>query len=64
MPPIKEFPAFTPLIKFTVGNLVEILGEELQKTVNDYENVFYFGEKKLIKLWQRILHTKFRKMKK
>lgn len=44
MPPIKEFPAFTPLIKFTIGNLVEILGEELQKAVRDYENVLYFGE--------------------
>lgn len=51
MPPIKEFPAFTSLIKFTVGNLVEILGEELQKTVDDYENVFYFGEKITLKGW-------------
>lgn len=51
MPPIKEFPAFTSLIKFTVGNLVEILGEELQKTVNDYENVFYFGEKITLEGW-------------
>lgn len=44
MPPIKEFPAFTPLIKFTIGNLVEILGEELEKLMKDYEAVFYFGE--------------------
>lgn len=51
MPPIKEFPAFTPLIKFTVGNLVEILGEELQKAVDDYENVFYFGEKITLQGW-------------
>ena len=51
MPPIKEFPAFTSLIKFTVGNLVEILGEELQKTVNEYENTFYFGEKITLKGW-------------
>lgn len=41
MPPIKEFPAFTPLIKATVGNLVEILGEELQGIIKTYEKVFY-----------------------
>jgi lysophospholipase L1-like esterase len=51
MPPIKEFPAFTSLIKFTVGNLVEILGDELREIVNDYENVFYFGEKITLKGW-------------
>lgn len=51
MPPIKEFPAFTPLIKFTVGNLVEILGEELQKVVSEYDDVFYFGEKITLKRW-------------
>jgi hypothetical protein len=27
MPPIKAFPAFTPLIKYSIGNLVEILGD-------------------------------------
>ena len=51
MPPIKEFPAFTPLIKFTIGNLVEILGEELQRAVHDYENVLYFGEIITLKEW-------------
>lgn len=51
MPPIKKFPAFTSLIKFTVGNLVEILGEELKKVVSDYQDVFYFGEKITLKRW-------------
>jgi len=51
MPPIKEFPAFTTLIKFIIGNLVEILGEELQKTVETYENTFYFGEKITLRGW-------------
>ncbi|MFT6866276.1 MAG: lysophospholipase L1-like esterase [Cyclobacteriaceae bacterium] len=45
MPPIKEFPAFTALIKFTIGNLVEILGQELKTIANDYSYVFYFEEK-------------------
>ena len=31
MPPIKEFPAFTRIIKFVIGNLVEILGNKLYK---------------------------------
>ena len=51
MPPIKEFPAFTRIIKFTVGNLVEILGDELGKTAGEYENVFYFGEKITLEEW-------------
>lgn len=51
MPPIREFPAFTALMKFTIGGLVEILGEELHKTVKNYENVFYFGEKITLKGW-------------
>lgn len=44
MPPIKEFPAFTSLIKFTVGNLVEILGLELVKLVRKYDFVYYSDE--------------------
>ncbi len=43
MPPIKEFPAFTSLIKFSIGNLVNILGKELEKIVKDYENVYYYS---------------------
>jgi lysophospholipase L1-like esterase len=41
MPPIREFPAFTRLIQFAVGNLVEILGEELAGVVRGRERVFY-----------------------
>lgn len=44
MPPIKEFPAFTSLIKLTVGNLVEILGQELEKIVLDYSDVIYAAD--------------------
>lgn len=42
MPPIKDFPAFTSLIKFTIGNLVTILGKEVEKIVKDFENVYYY----------------------
>ena len=41
MPPIKEFPAFTSLLKFSVGNLVEILGDELKRLVKTKNDVFY-----------------------
>lgn len=51
MPPIKEFPAFTSLIKFIVGNLVEILGEELKAVATGHENVFYFGDKITLSGW-------------
>lgn len=51
MPPIKEFPAFTPLIKFTVGNLVEILGEELNDVVKEHQGVFYFEDKITLAGW-------------
>ncbi len=43
MPPIKEFPAFTSLIKFTIGNLVNILGKELEEVVKDFEYVYYYS---------------------
>jgi lysophospholipase L1-like esterase len=51
MPPIKEFPAFTPLIRFTVGNLVEILGEELQNVDKEFKDVHYFGERITLENW-------------
>jgi lysophospholipase L1-like esterase len=51
VPPIKEFPAFTPLIKFTIGNLGEILGEELEKAVFKKENVFFIAEKITLANW-------------
>ena len=61
MPPIKEFPAFTPLIKFTVGNLVEWLGSSLQKTIGRYEHVFYSQEKITLEDWIRRLNTQVKK---
>lgn len=45
MPPIKEFPAFTTIIKFTIGNLVDILGEELNGIVKDFDQVYYYALK-------------------
>lgn len=44
MPPIKAFPAFTSLIKFVIGNLVEMHGDFLKKEVSKHENVFFNSE--------------------
>ena len=41
MPPIKVFPAFTSSVKFVIGNLVEILGDELEKEVKNHDKVYY-----------------------
>ncbi len=51
MPPIKVFPAFTPLIKFVIGNLVEILGEELSEIVTRSPNTFYYSRKITLEDW-------------
>ncbi len=51
MPPIKEFPAFTPLIKFIVGNLVEILGDELKQLVATDQYLYYNAEVITVKGW-------------
>lgn len=51
MPPIKEFPAFTPLIRFVVGDLVQLLGAELDQLVREYDNVFFKSETITLKEW-------------
>lgn len=51
MPPIKSFPAFTSLIRFILGNLVEILGQELSKVVRNYQNVYYYSRVITLQDW-------------
>lgn len=53
MPPIKEFPAFTSLIKATIGNLVEILGEELIEVIKEFDNVYYNHDIITINSWNK-----------
>ncbi len=55
MPPIKEFPAFTKSIKFVVGNLVEILGIELDTILREFKNVVYFSTVLELKDWIHLL---------
>ena len=53
MPPIKEFPAFTTSIKFVIGNLVEILGKELNNAIINKKNVYYNNEVVTLKAWSK-----------
>jgi lysophospholipase L1-like esterase len=51
MPPFKESPVFTPLIKFTLGNLVEILGQELKSLTKEFDNVVFFEDVIVLEEW-------------
>lgn len=51
MPPIKGFPAFTKTIKFVVGNLVNILGQELQHVTKKFDYVFYYSREITLEDW-------------
>ena len=41
LPPIMDFPAFTPLMRFFLGELVQILGKELAELVEKHEQVYF-----------------------
>ncbi|MFT5913861.1 MAG: lysophospholipase L1-like esterase [Flammeovirgaceae bacterium] len=56
MPPIKDFPAFTPLIKFAIGNLADILGENLDKVIENEPNAFYNSEAIILEHWLKKLN--------
>ena len=51
MPPINEFPAFTPLMKKVIGNHIDLLGNELNKIVKNYNNVSFINEKMTFDNW-------------
>lgn len=51
MPPIKEFPAFPRLMKLTIGNLVEVLGEELVDLAKGYPYVTCFSDIITLSAW-------------
>jgi lysophospholipase L1-like esterase len=51
MPPIRDFQAFTPLLRSTMGGLVELLGEELEKITHAYHHVFYNSEAIRLEDW-------------
>ncbi len=59
MPPIKDFRAFTPLIKFVIGNLVELFGKELQDICDTNDNVYFSSELITVSNWVKRLNNKY-----
>lgn len=57
MPPIKIFPAFTKTIKFVIGNLGEILGDELHSLTKSINQVYYNEERIDGETWKDHLGT-------
>lgn len=51
MPPVKEFPAFTPLMRWSIGNLVELLGASLAELVSEFDGVYYDSDVITIDRW-------------
>lgn len=45
MPPVREIPAFTSLIKYIIGNLIDAYSNELVELVKNIDNVFYCSNK-------------------
>jgi len=45
MPPVREIPAFTTLIKYTMGNKLDFYSDELVSLVKDMDGVFYCSSK-------------------
>lgn len=58
MPPIKLFPAFTSILQFVLGNLVEILGDRLEAYVAGQDNVYYYARRLTAKDWNERLGVK------
>ncbi|MGV2940543.1 SGNH/GDSL hydrolase family protein [Mesobacillus sp. LC4] len=56
MPPIKDFPAFPLLIRVFIGNLVDILGNELLATASKFDGVHYSDTKIRLKDWKAKLN--------
>lgn len=50
IPPIRDFVAFTPLMKFAFGNMGEMLGDQLSHISKDHPDVFYNKEKLTLKI--------------
>ncbi|MEO0474284.1 MAG: SGNH/GDSL hydrolase family protein [Bacteroidota bacterium] len=55
MPPIREFPAFTSLMQFVLGSLVELHGRVLVDTVRSMDNVYAYGRVITVSDWMKRL---------
>ncbi|MEM6723088.1 MAG: SGNH/GDSL hydrolase family protein [Bacteroidota bacterium] len=57
MPPIREFPAFPPLMQWSLGSLVEILGKELGNITAKEDNCWYYGSVISLQDWTERLNV-------
>ncbi|MEM7509559.1 MAG: SGNH/GDSL hydrolase family protein [Bacteroidota bacterium] len=53
MPPIREFPAFPPILQYFIGGLVDIHGKALAGLVNGMENVYYPDDPIRFEKWKQ-----------
>lgn len=51
MPPIKEFPAFPPLMKSMIGSLIHLFGDELKDLTKKFDNVSFLDQKLSFEDW-------------
>ncbi|MEO0896218.1 MAG: SGNH/GDSL hydrolase family protein [Bacteroidota bacterium] len=56
LPPIKHFPAFTPLMQFFIGGLVEILGDCLPAIASAYPDIYYHNTRFQPEDWTAYQH--------
>ena len=53
MPPIREFHALTYLLRYILGNYIEMLGRRLEILTSKIENVYYLHEVISLKSWKK-----------
>lgn len=51
VPPIRDFPAFTPLIKLILGRQIDLLHQVLERVVKKHQAVWYIDERIELKNW-------------
>ena len=51
VPPIRSFPAFTPLAKFVLGRQIDLLHQVLVKLVKEHSQVWYVSERIRLSYW-------------
>lgn len=55
MPPVREFPVFSPLMKRVFGDLVDILGEELRQLCEQQKGLYFHPEPIRVNDWKNRL---------
>lgn len=53
MPPIRNFPALSPLLRRTIGSLAELLGQELAQTAATFPKVYFPNDPLSLRRWQQ-----------